>query len=282
MTDSGGRLQDSGNPTTSMVGHSENIGNEETSNSNGGSQTSGNDESMGNTGNFHGKMENKSSTGEPLSYTVESGPTNTDGVNLKDLGGIYNSDAGSKLNDDETTDRNSNDGPQEMATFSHPRRLGTVVNSDDKERIRPVDETIDGNYAGSPDTWDLGKKDNISRQDGGNNGSMWIRRGNSSGTHGYEGIWRWSKMGNITGHRGIITDNSAGGDRKTMVSKHRNDTRDHDGIVAGQKKDVRVHPGIKGVGRSQIHHERSGKKGGNRGHHRIKKGSTKDTTVEQN
>ena len=225
--------------------------------------------SLMNDGN---KMTSKTGTDGPLHYTVqgEIGSTSMDGVNLEDVAGINDGDAAPKLDDGKTMDKISNDGDhsiQGVTTFSHPRGRGPI---DDNERVRPDDETIDGNFEGPPSTWILDKKNNISRQDGVNNGSTWTRHGNSSGTYGHKGIRKWSRMNNTMRHHRVVTDNRDGNDkRKAIIHKGKNDTGDHDGIVNGQKKDVKVHHGIQGGRRSKIHHER-GKKGGNRGHHRIK------------
>jgi hypothetical protein len=180
-------------------------------------------------------------------------------------------------------ERNPNygdDSTQDVATFDHPR--GMVSDNGDPERLSPDDETIaDISNPGPPGSaWSLDKKNNTSRHDGGNNGSIMIRHRNSSGTHGHKGIWKWSKKDNITRHHGIISDDNVGGGEGINMIRHgKNVTSHYHGITNGQKKDITVHHGMEGDRRSKMHR----KKGGNKGHHRIKNWQTKNNiTVHQN
>jgi hypothetical protein len=235
--------------------------------------TSGN--SLNNSG---GEMTSKTGSGKPLSHTFESeaGLTSTDGVNLDDVGGINYGDAGSRLGAGENMARNSNDDSvQDVATFDHPRGMMNVDDSGNPDRIRPDDETVgrsSNSYPGPPGTWLLGKKNNISRHDDSNNGSLGIRHGNSSGTRGHKVLWKWCKNDNITRHHGIVNDSNVG-DSEGTSNQH--------GIVNGQKKDITVHHGIEGDRRSKTHHER-GKKSGSGGHHEKTIWGTKNNmTVHQ-
>lgn len=168
---------------------------------------------------------------------------------------VYVDDNGGTTDNAETTGRYSNDGKiPGIATHDHSSDI--VNGKRNLDSVRLGSEIVTNSQ--QPGTWEVGKKNKISRQVGVNSGLI---RWNRNGTRGYKGISDWHK--NFTTRiYGMVNNSNVGSSEKSnIIREDRSYTSDFDKNKNGEKKDITV-----------LH----GKKGDKKGHHRIKWGNRKD------
>ena len=184
-------------------------------------------------------------TGKPLSQIVTANE-------------VYGNDNGGTTENAETTERYSNDGRiPGIAIYDHS---SDIVNGNrNLDSVRLGSEIVTTSQQSG--TWEVGKKNNISRQVGVNSELIKIRRWNRNGTRGYKAISNLHKKV-ITRNYGMVNDSNVGSSEKSnIIREDKSYASDFHKNKNGEKKDITV-----------LH----GKKSGKKGHHGMKWENRKD------
>ena len=206
-------------------------------------ETSAGGEEIG-TGN-NAQVANINGTGKPLSQIVKTNE-------------IYVDDNGGSTDNAKTTERYSNEGRiPRIATYDHS---SDIVNGNrNLDIVRLGSEIVTGSQ--QPGAWEVGKKNNISRQVGVNSELIKIRRWNRNDTGGYKGISNLHKKV-ITRNYGMVNNSNVGSSEKSnIIREDKSYPSDFHKNKNGEKKDIMV-----------LHRKKSGKKR----HHGKKRENRKD------
>ena len=199
-----------------IAGNSKKVGSSEARLSNGTIVEEGIGISSTGFHNGNSEMKGKSNTEELLNNPIETekGVTSTGGNNVEN-GGVMNHDDMGPKPDDNGNEKSMNpkngDGSfHDDYTGSQPQGMMNADQHDNNpNRQRPDDGNNYGasSHPGPPGVWVLKKKNNISTHDGGNDRSVGTKHENRSGTHGKNGIWKWSRKMKISKDRVIEKGN---------------------------------------------------------------------------